>query len=260
MAEDPFEKAVEEEFQRARERTRTQPSDDVPPASDKVRSPGFGRDGARSDQGPTPRGGGRSGSVPSVGRSPLPTGPDARREPDAAPYDPVEAARQSPDYVGDYPHDVPRWDDAATPTEGALPERRLEADRMSAPGSDSVDGRLPVSNAGWLSPGPSNARLCYLLNLGGVFLPFLPLIGGAMAWMNRGRVGADLATHYTYALRTVGLGFVLSFGINLVAGGRLETYGTLVLVALGWWFARNLRGLMRLGSGRSIPNPKTLFL
>ena len=251
MSDDPFESAAEDHFRRDRARKEADGADGEGSQREGTSDgentpPPLGRAGAPKQDGP-PRAPQGRGSVPRVGERPIPASLDAKPEvplPDLSKE--AEAARGAPDYVGDYPHSVPRWE----PEKDAVPARR---------GDGEPDGLVEPSPAGAFQPGPSNARLCYLLLIGGVFLPILPLIGGAMAWMNRSRVGPDLASHYTYALRTVGLGAVAVIGINLATGGRLQALGLMSLLFLIWWMGRSVRGLMRLGSGRAIPNPLSWF-
>ena len=223
------------------------------------------------------------GRVPGGRRPPVPEAdaPGVRGGPDAA--------RGAPDYVGDYPHTVPRWD---PPGEGAHPppahpsgrppepSRVPESSRVpeasrgdgrsdAAPGrggpvgADPADGRLPARGGGWFGPGVGNARLCHVLNAVLFFTPVSQIASCGFAFMNRGRVGADLASHYTYALRTVGLGFLYALALNILAtadGGVAGWYGVAALVWFGWYLGRCLRGVLLIGAGRAVPNPRTWLL
>ena len=106
---------------------------------------------------------------------------------------------------------------------------------------------------GWLEPGPRNAQLCYWLNLGGMVITPLPLVAAAMALFNRRKVGAGLATHYTYVMRTVVL--VVLYGLLASATGRYAGFALLGVVI--WYVWRNLRGLAGVGSGAPIANPRS---
>ena len=219
MARDPFETASDEAF----EEGKAPEAAPVPPAAPKPEIE-LGRDGEL----PSPP----SGSVPRSRRADISTD------------DAVERARQSPDYVGDYPTGVPRWDEADR--EDDVFERDPEGERFR-------DGGTFSNEPGWFQPGPKNAQLSYWLNVGGFVFAFLPIVGAAMAFINRSKVGAELATHYTYSMRTLLL--ALLYGMVLTLITPPELLGFVVLLLIGWYGFRNLRGLARLGSGQPMPNP-----
>ena len=264
MADDPFKKAIEEELREAASRGRTgSRAPDADPGGKGTDGPDPAVWGRPGDAAPGPReaeasGTARRAGVPSVGRRPDPR-PDTTRAPDPALSDEAARAREAPDYVGDFEtRGVPRWE----PGDGDARPPAPTADRASAdPAADPEavpDGRLPPADTGMLSPGVGNARLCYFFNLAFFLgIVFLPLIGALMALTSRRRVGADLASHYTYAARTVGLGLVAAFLINLSAFTIPDLFGVLVVGWLVWFGVRSVRGLSRLGAGLAMPNPRT---
>ena len=270
MADDPFRKAIEDELREAAARGGDGVDPIVPSDAPEGPLDHWGRADASGRDGAMPKG--RSGvatrpaGVPSVGRRPGPpphVGPPSPTAPpraDPSLSEEAARAREAPDYVGDFEErGVPRWEpDGATPPASTPPSVPVPAPH-SRDDESVPDGRLPERDgAGMLSPGIGNARLCYLFNLAFFLgIVFLPLIGAVMALTSRRKVGADLATHYTYAARTVGLGLVTAFLINMSALSMPDLYGLLALGWLIWFGVRNARGLMRLGAGKAMPNPGT---
>ena len=230
MERDPFETAADDAFREADASDANlgpKPREDL----------SLGRDGELPQKAP-------SRSVPSSRQSGTP------RIDAATPQqgdDLVERARQSPDYVGDYPVGVPRYDDREQ-RDGSPFDADPEGERFR-------EGGAFANEPGWFQPGPKNAQLCYWFNIGGFVFGFLPLVSAVMAFMNRGKVGAELATHYTYAMRTFLLSVLYGFALLLLLPPDLLGFGMLALV--GWYGWRNLRGLAKIGSGEPMPNPTT---
>ena len=112
------------------------------------------------------------------------------------------------------------------------------------------------NDPGWFEPGPRNAQLCYWLNLGGFVISPLPLVGAAIAFTNRRKVGAGLATHYTYAMRTALLAILYGLVLSVLFG---RSVGPALIVVVVWFAWRNLKGLSRCGSGRPIDDPRSWF-
>lgn len=115
------------------------------------------------------------------------------------------------------------------------------------------DGGTFSNEPGWFEAGPKNAQLVYWMNLGGFIFAFLPIVAAAMAFINLRKVGPELSTHYTYGMRTLLL--ALLYGLALVVLTPPEAIGTVMLLLVGWYGWRNLRGLAKLGSGEAMPNP-----
>ena len=227
MERDPFETAANDAFRDADAADANlgpKPADEL----------SLGRDGEMPSK-TQPR------SVPSSRRTGTPR-PDPSLGTDRA------ASNEPSDYVGDYPVGVPRWDEG-------------DANRDNGPISDDPEGKRfekggAFSNEpGWFEPGPKNAQLCYWLNVGGFVFGFLPIVGAVMALINRSKVGPELATHYTYSMRTLLLALLYGFGLVLLLPPDL--FGLAMLAVVIWFGWRNLRGLARLGTGRPMPNPRT---
>ena len=114
-----------------------------------------------------------------------------------------------------------------------------------------------ANDPGWFEPGPRNVQLCYWLNLAGFLIVVLPLASVAMAFWNKRRVGPGLASHYTYAIRTVGLGWLYGIAGYILLG---DVTGVALFALAILFMARNLRGLTLAGAGKPIPNPRTWLL
>lgn len=228
---DPFEAAADEAFRNAPDRA-PDPTDGPGRARTPPDTGGFGRDAAGS--GKTELGAPRT----------MPT-------PDRA-----EVRAHTP--IAATPPDEPAIYKRASDerTSGVVDaERAMPATGDGGPGADPSGERFrsgAFSNEpGWLKPGPKNAQLCYWLNLAGFVVWPLPLVSVAMAAVNRSKVGAPLATHYTYALRTVPL--VVLYGLLAYAMGRAA--GIALVAVVVWFVWRNLRGLARAGAGQPIEKP-----
>lgn len=275
MADDPFEKAVEESF---RETPRPAPEDGpVPPTGD-ASAPRDGAGGApwgrsaseRDVSTATPgtgvptvgRGLGRSASdagsplperpltLDTPGRRPEPVDDYVGDYPTGVPHwekariddgtgKPVTAGKDLREPIGDYPNGVPRWDDRSG-------MRRPEPDRVR-----------PDERRGMFDSGPKNARLVYLMCLGGFLIPLLPLIAAGMAFVNRREASDDIDTHYTYAMRTVIGILILGFLGGLVPLDMIPLYAVGVCA---WYGLRCMRGLGRLGADLRIENPNTYWI
>lgn len=153
------------------------------------------------------------------------------------------------------PRTTPTREHASTSEPGDI-ERPVPPEETGSPFDADPTGERFRSGAfdnepGWLEPGPKNAQLCYWLNLAGFVVWPLPLVSAVMAAVNRSKVGAPLATHYTYALRTVPLAIL--YGLLAYALGRLA--GLALLAVVVWFVWRNLSGLARVGAGEPIHKP-----
>ena len=186
--------------------------------------------------------------------------PEAEPVPPAAPKREIELGRD-----GELPP-VPSRSSVPRSRRADAPGREEIANEgtVDAPGDETVFERDPEggrfrdggsfnNEPGWFEPGPKNAQLSYWLNVGGFVFAFLPIVGAVMAFINRSKVGPELATHYTYSMRTLLL--ALLYGMVLTVVTPPELLGFAVLVLIGWYGFRNLRGLARLGSGQPMRNP-----
>ena len=110
----------------------------------------------------------------------------------------------------------------------------------------------------WLEPGPTNMQVIYVLYLAGFVIGITPLIGLVMAYVNRGKAGGWIETHYTWAIRTFWialLGGVVSLLLMLVAIGFVLALGIAV-----WVIVRCVVGLQAVGRGEPIGNPQSWWI
>ncbi|MCR5858498.1 DUF4870 domain-containing protein [Mesorhizobium sp. J428] len=110
----------------------------------------------------------------------------------------------------------------------------------------------------WLEPGKTNVQIVYFLYIAGMFIPILPLVGLIMAYINRGKAGGWVDTHYTYLIRTFWIG--LLYGAIAVILMML-LIGFLLLVAVAVWIiVRCIVGLQAAGRGEPVKNPESWLI
>jgi len=51
----------------------------------------------------------------------------------------------------------------------------------------------------WLEPGASNVQVIYILYLAGLVIGVSGIVGIVLAYLNRGKAGGWVETHYTWA-------------------------------------------------------------
>jgi len=110
----------------------------------------------------------------------------------------------------------------------------------------------------WLEPGPANMQVIYVLYLAGFVVGITVLIGLVMAYVNRGKAGGWIETHYTWAIRTFWialLGGFVSLLLMLVAIGFL-----LALAVAVWVIVRCVVGLQAVSRGEPIGNPQSWWI
>lgn len=136
-----------------------------------------------------------------------------------------------------------------------------DSDRsVPPPQTPQPDGDSPLDAIGpYLHPGRNNVMLNYVLYLAGLVPAFgiVPIIVGfAMALINRPNASGIWADHYTYQIRTAGIGLLYAVvsGVLVLALGL--GFLLLALTAV-WWIVRAIRGLMAANQGRTIPDPLT---
>jgi uncharacterized membrane protein len=110
---------------------------------------------------------------------------------------------------------------------------------------------------GYLEPGGKNVTLVYVLYLASIVIGITMLIGLIFAYLNRGKAGGWVDTHYTFQIRT--------FWIGLIVGvvGIILTFvfiGVFLLIALLiWMIVRCIKGLQLAARGEPVPDPQTLL-
>ena len=110
----------------------------------------------------------------------------------------------------------------------------------------------------WLEPGPANAQVVYFLYLASFVVAITGLVGLVMAYINRGKAGGFVESHYTFLIRTFWIGLLyalISAVLMLLAIG----FALFVAVAV-WIIARCIVGLQALQRNEPIRNPESWFL
>lgn len=106
----------------------------------------------------------------------------------------------------------------------------------------------------WLEPGATNAQVIYVLYLAGLVIGVSALVGIVLAYMNRGKAGGYVETHYTWLIRTFWIGLLYAL---VSAFLMFVMIGFLLMFAVAVWFiARCIIGLQALGRGEPIKNPE----
>ena len=107
----------------------------------------------------------------------------------------------------------------------------------------------------WLEPGQTNALVVYILYLVGLRRSASRgLIGLVIAYVNRGKAGGFVETHYTWQIRTFWIGLLyalISAVLMLVAIGFVLAFAVAV-----WFIVRCIMGIQALQRGEPIKNPR----
>ncbi|MFN7009354.1 MAG: DUF4870 family protein [Allorhizobium sp.] len=125
---------------------------------------------------------------------------------------------------------------------------------MSEP-SLTPDPRQPDS---WLEPGKLNVQLVYGLYLLSFLIGISGLIGLVFAYLNRGKAGGWVDSHYTYAIRTFWIGLLYGFVSAILS---LALVGVLLAVlTVVWVVIRCIIGLQKAAAGEPIAKPETWWV
>jgi len=110
----------------------------------------------------------------------------------------------------------------------------------------------------WLEPGPTNALVIYILYLAGLVIGVTGIVGIVLAYINRGKAGGFVESHYTFLIRTFWIGLLYAL-ISVVL--MFVIIGFLLMFAVAVWFiARCILGLQALQRGEAVKNPESWFL
>lgn len=110
----------------------------------------------------------------------------------------------------------------------------------------------------WLEPGATNVQVIYILYLASFVVGITAIAGVVIAYINRGKAGGWVESHYTYLIRTFWIGLLyglVSVILMFVLIGILLALATAV-----WFIARCVIGLQVLGRGEPIKNPESWML
>lgn len=115
----------------------------------------------------------------------------------------------------------------------------------------------PRQSDRWLEPGQTNAQVIYVLYLAGLVVGISGFVGIILAYMNRGKAGGFVETHYTWLIRTFWIGLLYAF-VSVIL--MFIVVGFLLMFAVAVWFiVRCIVGLQALGRGEPIKNPDSWF-
>ncbi|RCS25163.1 hypothetical protein DUT91_03805 [Phyllobacterium salinisoli] len=116
----------------------------------------------------------------------------------------------------------------------------------------------PRPTGGWLEPGAQNIQAIYFLYLAGLAIGVTPLIGIVMAYLNRGKAGGWIETHYSWAIRTFWIGIFYGFIATLL---MVVGIGFLLIpVVIIWLIVRCIVGLQAVSRGEALKNPQSWIL
>jgi uncharacterized membrane protein len=117
---------------------------------------------------------------------------------------------------------------------------------------------MPRETDKWLEPGPQNALVIYVLFLLSFVVGITGIIGVVLAYLNRGKAGGFVETHYTWLIRTFWIGLLFSV-ISFVLA--IAFIGFLLMIAVAVWvIIRLVKGVMALNKNEPIPDPTTWWI
>lgn len=110
----------------------------------------------------------------------------------------------------------------------------------------------------WLEPGPTNVQVIYVLYLAGFVIGISALIGIVIAYINRGKAGGWIETHYTWLIRTFWIALLGGF-VSLLL--MIVAIGFLLAIAVAIWvIVRCIVGLQAVSRGEPIRDPESWML
>ncbi|MDX8512209.1 DUF4870 family protein [Mesorhizobium captivum] len=110
----------------------------------------------------------------------------------------------------------------------------------------------------WLEPGQTNALVIYILYLASLVIGVTGIIGIVLAYINRGKAGGFVESHYTFLIRTFWIGLLYAL-ISVVL--MMLAIGFLLMLAVAVWFiVRCILGLQALQRGEPVRNPQSWLL
>ncbi|MEJ6782130.1 DUF4870 family protein [Aminobacter sp. Piv2-1] len=124
--------------------------------------------------------------------------------------------------------------------------------------SDTQPNFTPRQTDRWLDPGPTNVQVIYVLYLAGLVIGVSGIVGIILAYMNRGKAGGFVETHYTWLIRTFWIGLLyalVSFMLIFVFIGFILMFAVAV-----WFIVRCIMGLQAVGRGEAIKNPESWLI
>ncbi len=124
--------------------------------------------------------------------------------------------------------------------------------------TDPTTPPAPRQTDRWLEPGPTNVQVIYALYLASFVIGVTAIIGIVIAYINRGKAGGWIETHYTWAIRTFWIGLLGGFVSVLLL---IVGIGFLLALAVAIWvIVRCIVGLQAVGRGEPIRDPQSWLI
>ncbi|MBN9274978.1 MAG: hypothetical protein J0J15_32975 [Mesorhizobium sp.] len=124
--------------------------------------------------------------------------------------------------------------------------------------SNQDNGISPRQTDRWLEPGATNALVIYILYLAGLVIGVSGIVGIVLAYVNRGKAGGFVESHYTFLIMTFWIG--LLYALISVVLMMLVVGFLLMFVVAVWFIARCVLGLQALQRGEPVKNPQSWLL
>ena len=118
--------------------------------------------------------------------------------------------------------------------------------------------QTPRQTDRWLEPGKTNVQVVYFLYIAGMFIGISALIGIVIAYINRGKAGGWVETHYTWQIRTFWIGLLYSFVSVLL---MIVAIGFVLIFAVAIWvIVRCVLGLQAANRDEPVRNPESWLI
>ncbi|AZO16469.1 hypothetical protein EJ069_18155 [Mesorhizobium sp. M2A.F.Ca.ET.043.05.1.1] len=124
--------------------------------------------------------------------------------------------------------------------------------------TDPGPSSAPRQTDRWLEPGQTNALVIYILYLASFVIGITGIVGIVLAYINRGKAGGFVESHYTFLIRTFWIGLLYAL-ISVVL--MMLVIGFVLMLAVAVWFiARCILGIQALQRGEAVKNPQSWLL
>ena len=118
--------------------------------------------------------------------------------------------------------------------------------------------QTPRQTDRWLEPGKTNVQVVYFLYIAGMFIGISALVGIVIAYINRGKAGGWVETHYTWQIRTFWIGLLYSFVSVLL---MIVAIGFVLIFAVAVWvIVRCVLGLQAANRDEPVRNPESWLI
>lgn len=117
---------------------------------------------------------------------------------------------------------------------------------------------MPRETDKWLEPGPQNALVIYILYLVGFVIGITAIVGIVMAYLNRGKAGGFVESHYTWQIRTFWIALLASIVSAILF---VVVIGVPLMIAVAVWvIIRVVKGIMALNKNEPISDPLSWWI